>query len=663
MSQKPYVSSEKTLPEITIKSFFLGVILSMVLAAANTYLGLFAGMTVSASIPAAVISMSLLKLFKKHNILENNAVQTAASAGESLAAGVIFTFPALILMGYWTKFNYFETTLIALSGGILGVLFTVPLRKALIVDQELDFPEGLATAEVLKSAEGNKKDSFKTLLTSAAIGSVFKFLESGAKIWQGVLDKAALVKGKYFFYFGINLSPALMAVGYIVGLNIATVVFIGGCLSWFVAIPVYIYLTGNPNNLDAVSLGYSVWNSQIRFLGVGGMIVGGLWALFSIRHSLKKAIVQGLQAFSKQKQNQEEQQRTQKDLPMNKIFIGIAFMILPIFFIYYDQSQILSVAGIMAITMVITGFLFSAVAGYMSGLVGSSNNPVSGVTISTLLLSSLLLLGLFTLLDENDFSKGAALAIMIGAVVCCASAIASDNMQDLKAGYILGATPYKQQIMQIVGVISAAIVMAPVLTLLNTAYGFGPKTAQNPDALSAPQASLMQSVAEGVFGKGLPWTMIAMGALIGVIAILIDESLKKNGSKIKVPVLALSIGIYLPFELDSSLWVGGILAHLICKFQNRFMNHKNFQTAKTESDQSGLLFASGLITGEAIIGILLAIPVAVFGNSKVLALLDKPLIAEFGLVLFFGVVIYFYKLIKSEFQNQMLTTESKNQTN
>lgn len=649
MGQKPYISSDIKLPEITLKSVLLGIILSMVLAGANAYLGLFAGMTVSASIPAAVISMAILKMFPRHNILENNAVQTSASAGESLAAGVIFTFPALVLMGYWKDFNYIETTFIALCGGVLGVMFTVPLRQALIVNQGLPFPEGTATAEVLKSGnEGGS--SIKYLIISSIIGAFFKFFEAGAKLWNGVFDKATLLANKKaFVYFGINLSPALMAVGYIIGLNVSVLVFIGGAISWWIAIPAYVAYTGVPDNADAVSLGYKIWSTQIRYLGVGAMVVGGLWALISLKDSLKSAIQQGIDAFQKVK-DQNSVLRTEEDTPMNWIFIGIAFMILPIFMIYYGEIEIFSLSGFMTIFMIITGFLFSAVAGYMAGLVGSSNNPISGVTIATILTSAFMLL----LFLGTGSAKGPAAAIMIGAVVCCAAAIAGDNMQDLKAGHVLGATPKKQQIMQMIGVVAAAVVMAPVLTLLNTAYGFGPKTAEHPDSLTAPQATLMQSVAEGVFGGNLPWNMIATGAILGVVIILIDQYLKAKNSSFRMPVLAVAVGLYLPFELDSAIMLGGLIAWLIQRFQkmNKKTNEEDHNKSCDTSNRSGLLFASGLITGEALVGILLAVPVAMTGKSDVFALVKTPFPAEVGLVLLMIVCITLYKLVKKQFLSQ-----------
>ncbi|RME15895.1 MAG: oligopeptide transporter, OPT family [Bdellovibrio sp.] len=632
LNKEPHIPSHKNIPELTVKAIVLGAVLSVILSAANAYLGLYAGMTVSASIPAAVISMAFFRLFKGATILENNAVQTAASAGESLAAGVIFTLPALILMGYWQSFPFWQSTLIALCGGVLGVLFTIPLRKALIVRQKLKFPEGVATAEVLKVGS-DKSSSIGALASAAALGALFKLGSSGFHLWKGSWEKASLW-GKKFFYFGFDLSPALIAVGYIVGLPIASLVFLGGAVSWWIAIPLILFYQGVPEGSQAaIDIGYDIWNRQIRYLGVGAMVVGGLWALISIRKALWSAVREGFEAF-KAAVKEHEILRTDKDLPMKWVLVSIAFFVVPIFFIYISEIHSVEVVLFMTFMMILGGFLFSAVAGYMAGLVGSSNNPISGVTIATILTVSLLLL---VLLGRGSV-QGAAGAILIGAVVCCAAAIAGDNMQDLKSGHVLGATPWRQQVMQIIGVVAAALVVAPVLNLLNTAYGFGAKTVEHPHALSAPQASLMQSVAEGVFGGSLPWTMIFIGAVFGVLVILWDLYLEKKGSHFRAPVLAVAVGLYLPFELDATIFIGGLLAWLLNKAKAQ----------KEGEGGPGLLFASGLITGEALVGILIAIPVALSGRSDVLSLVDKPLGAWPGILALLLILGWMWKVVTKE---------------
>lgn len=607
---KPYIPAATILPETTVKAFILGALLSVILAAANAYLGLFAGMTVSACIPAAVISMVVLKMFRNNNILENNIVQTAASAGEALAAGAIFTFPALILLGHWTQFNYWETMLIALCGGVLGVLFTIPLRNALIVQQKLKFPEGIATAEVLKSGEEAGK-TIRYLITGALLGAGLKFAEGGLRLWNAVAETAGTISNKVYGYIGLNQSPALMAVGYIIGPWVSFLVFFGGVISWWIAIPIYFWYNGIPAGDSMTGIGAEVWGSQIRYLGVGSMVVGGLWALISLARPIVAAIQSGFAAI-RNRNNGISQIRTEKDMPMGQVMIAICAMIIPIFIIYLREIHDVPITLFMSVLMILAGFLFSAVAGYMAGLVGSSNNPISGVTIATILTSSLILLALM----GKDSASGPVAAIMIGAVTCCAAAIAGDNLQDLKAGYIVGATPRSQQIMLMVGVVAAAIALPAILNLLNTAYGIGAQSGRE-NFLAAPQASLMESVARGVFQGGLPWTMVYIGMAIGITLIIIDQIQKSRGSEYRVPVLAVAVGIYLPFDLSSAIMVGGLVAWAVSRYQkrNRANAKPNVEAAIGRSDRTGLLFASGLITGEALIGILLAVPIVIWERN------------------------------------------------
>ncbi len=625
------------LPQLTLKAILLGLILSMVLAGANAYLGLFAGMTVSASIPAAVISMAILKLFKESNILENNIVQTAASAGESLAAGVIFTLPALVILGYWNVFEYAWVSIIAGLGGLLGVLFTIPLRRSLIVEEQLIYPEGTATAEVLKVGESPSQGA-KYLAVAALLGAATKFAETGLRLWAGTAQGATYVGSSTIAYAGMNLSPALVSVGYIVGLNIAVLVFLGGAISWFLAIPIFstFYLESSPAlaaefavGLGATDLAFAIWTSQIRYLGVGAMLVGGIWALISMRGSLVSGITSGLKAELPITAGGYD--HTKHDTPMKFVLAGVAIFVLPIFALYHLIVGTVGVAFAMTLIMVVTGFLFSSVAAYMAGLVGSSNNPISGITIATILLTSLLLLWLM----GGDAVAGPAAAIMVGAVVCCAAAIAGDNLQDLKAGYIVGATPWRQQVMQAAGVIAAVLVMAPILNLLLQAYGIGAPTAEQPDALLAPQATLMASVAEGVFGAGLPWTMVAMGALIGIAIILLDEYLKATQANWRAPVLAVAVGIYLPLELATAILLGGLIAHY-----TRRRNEAN-DTDVVVGQRHGMLFASGLITGEALIGIGMAVPIVVSGDPDIINLgLELPTVIGLLVIATLGWALY-----------------------
>ncbi|MCK5173692.1 MAG: oligopeptide transporter, OPT family, partial [Planctomycetes bacterium] len=586
---------EGSLAEITVKAVVLGVLLSVILAAANAYLGLFAGMTVSASIPAAVVSMGVLRLFRRSNILENNIVQTAASAGESLAAGVIFTLPALVILGFWDDFDFLWVTVIAGFGGLLGVLFTIPLRRALIVESKLKFPEGIATAEVLKSGQRSDGAGIKYIAQAAIAGGLFKLGGGGLKIWLEAVEAAKGIGGT-IAYFGSNLSPALLSVGYIVGLNIAVLIFLGGVANWLVAIPICALLEewpslANGEPMAAVDWAHQIWSAKTRYIGVGGMLVGGLWTIIKLRTSLVDGIMSGLKAYRGGGEGAKVD-RTERDMPMKWVLILIIFSVVPLFLVYQAFVKDVTIAIPMAITMLITGFLFSAVAGYMAGLVGSSNNPISGVTIATVLVSALLLLVLMGKGAEN----GPAAAIIIGSVVCCAAAIAGDNMQDLKAGRIVGATPWKQQVMQMVGTLSAAIVIAPTLMLLHAAYGFKGQEGVGKDALAAVQANLMASVARGVFKGDMPWNFAFIGMGVAGLIIALDLLLEAKKSNFRTPVLAVAIGFYLPLELSVPIFFGGLVAWAV-KSVRRKMATRSEEVEG--SSRSGLLFASGLITGEA----------------------------------------------------------------
>jgi putative OPT family oligopeptide transporter len=636
----------RSLPEITVKAFILGVLLSMILAAANAYLGLFAGMTVSASIPAAVVSMGVLRLFRKSNILENNIVQTAASAGESLAAGVIFTLPALVILGYWDGFggkNFLWITIISAFGGLLGVLFTIPLRRSLIVEGKLQFPEGIATAEVLETGQEGGKGVW-TIAKAALVGGLFKLSAKGIGFWPEAIEGARGV-GRTIIYGGSNLSPALISVGYIVGLNIAILIFLGGVANWYIAIPICAAFSDAAADGNAVDRAYEIWSSQTRYIGVGAMLIGGLWTIFKMRGSLLSGIRSGLKAYRAMTHEQVQIERTEKDMPMKWVLVLIIGSIVPLFLVYQLFVMKVSISLPMAVVMLIAGFLFSAVAGYMAGLVGSSNNPISGITIATIVVSSLLLL----VLMGKGAEKGPAAAIIIGSVVCCAAAIAGDNMQDLKAGRLVGATPWKQQVMQIIGTLSGAIVIAPVLMLLHKAYGFKGQEGAASDALAAVQANLMASVSKGVFKGEMPWNFAFIGMAVAAAIIAMDLILQARKSSFRMPVLAVAIGIYLPLELATPIFAGGIIHWLVGGF------HKRRRTPIEQIEQSnrnGLLFASGLITGEALMGIFLAIPIVILKRLDINLPIIKHIFGKtmpfgdwLGVILLIGVAYWLYKTV------------------
>jgi putative OPT family oligopeptide transporter len=601
--------------QLTVRAILLSLVLTVLLAAANAYLGLFAGLTVATAIPAAVVSMGVLRMLGRSSILENNIVATGASAGSSIAAGTIFTIPALVIMGHWTHFEYWWVLAIAGLGGLLGVLFSVPLRRTLILDQKLQFPEGVATAEVLKVGQDPGR-GIKALSLAAGTAATFKLALSGFKLSPESFTVAKYFGERTIGFFGINLSPALLGVGFIVGFNIGTLMLSGGALSWWVFIPIYnnFMVDGNPElasmlaGLSAEDAAGLIWSRQVRYIGVGAMLIGGLWSLWSLRKSLLSGVKTGMAIKAGSAAGVPD---TERDLPMSAILAGIVLFVLPLFALYYVVVDSLGIAFTMAVIMVVAGFVFSSVSGYMAGLVGSSNNPVSGITISTILFASLLLLAIL----GKGSTVGPVAAIMIGAVICNAAAVAGDNLQDLKAGQLIGATPWRQQVMLGIGALASAAVMAPVLNLLLEAYGIGTPAREGVNALAAPQATLMASVASGIFGSGLPWNMVAIGAAVGAIVITLDEWLKRNNKSWRAPVLAVAVGIYLPLELSTPIFAGGLIAELATRWHLRRNPGGDPELLK----QTGLLFSAGLIAGEALIGVLIAIPIVYSGDANVLA--------------------------------------------
>lgn len=628
-------------PQLTARAIILSIVLAMVLVAANTYLGLFAGLTIATAIPAAVVSMAVLRALGGGHILENNIVQTGASAGSSISAGVIFTLPALVLLHYWDDFRYLWVLAIAGLGGLLGVLFSVPLRRSLIIEQQLAFPEGKAAAEVLKAGE-NPGPNIKLLGGASALGGLAKLLAaSGLRVMPDSAAYGSYI-GKGIAYLGTNLSPALLGVGYIIGLNVSIVIVAGGILSWNIAIPIYssLFLAGNPElsaqlvGANAETAAFAIWSSQIRYLGVGAMLIGGIWTLISLRHSLLSGVRSGLAAARAGADVIVAE--TERDLPMKAVLIGLVAFTIPLAALYQTIVHDFTVSLPMTLIMIVAGFLFSSVSAYMAGLVGSSNNPVSGITLGTILFASLVLT---VLLGSNAESLGPIAAIMIGAVVCCAAAIAGDNLQDLKCGYMVGATPWRQQVMLAIGALSCALIMAPLLNVLNEAYGIGPPTAAHPKSLLAPQATLIASVAKGLFGGELPWDLIWIGAAVGAALIVIDEILKKRGAAFRTPVLAAAVGIYLPLDLTVPIFIGGVLAHLV----ERAVPKTDDPDATERVHRGGVLFSAGLITGEALMGILLAIPIFITKDADVLALPEAWNFGEgVGLVIyaFIGWILY-----------------------
>jgi putative OPT family oligopeptide transporter len=607
-------TSASPAPQLTLKAILLSIILTVILASANAYVGLFAGLTVATAIPAAVISMAVLPLFGRSNILENNIVATGASAGTSISAGAIFTLPALILLHHWTTFDYWWTLAIVGLGGLLGVLFSVPLRRTLIIEQKLRFPEGVAAAAVLKVG-ANPGVGAKFLAVASVAGGLFKLVTSGLRWLPETFTVKGFIGARGIAFFGYSFSPALLGVGYIVGLNVAVLIAAGGFFSWWLAIPVYntFFFDHDPvllqklAGLDAEDAAFAIWRAQVRYIGVGCMLTGALWALWSLRNSLWSAVRSGLKVGARD----ADVPHTERDLPMGAVLICIALFVVPLFFLYYLVVGTVGVALAMAVIMIVAGFLFSSVSGYMAGLVGSSNNPVSGITICTILFASLVLMWMV----GGNSSIGAVAVVFIGAVVCNAAAVAGDNLQDLKAGQLVGATPWRQQVMLCIGVVASAAVMAPVMNVLLFAYGIGEPAHPGVKALPAPQANLVRSVAEGMFGGTLPIGMIAIGAAIGALIVILDLYLKRRGSRWSAPVLAVAVGIYLPLDVSTPILAGGIVAELVDRWHHKYRAGGDHELLK----QNGMLFAAGLITGEALVGIFIAMCIWISKNPNVLA--------------------------------------------
>lgn len=581
--------------EMTLRAVLLGILLSVLLGAANTYLGLYAGMTVSASIPAAVISMSILRgLIRRGSILENNMVQTIASAGESLAAGVIFTIPALIMIGVWEDFHYIETTCIALAGGILGIVFMIPLRRTLIVeDTSLRYPEGVACAEVLKAGQsGNSR--FSSILIGMLAGGLIKFASAGLGLFKGAIEACGRIGGR-IIYFGMDASPALIAVGYIVNLEVAVLIFAGGFIGWNIALPILSNtMAFDGSAIDAAS---TIWSTKIRYIGVGAMLVGGVSSIFSIRKGISTSLSKLFR--SRSSRTELHFNRTDRDLSLRFIFGMLLAALTLIVPVYHQFLNHWPLSIISTIIVIIAAFFFVAVSSFIVGLVGSSNNPVSGMTICAL-LGAAVLLALF----QFSGPVAAAATLGIAGVVCCAACAAGDMSQDLKTGYLVGATPRNQQIGEIIGIVSAAVILAPVLTLLHHAYGIGIK-------LKAPQAALFASLSQGFFGSGsIPHDMIAIGILGSIIVLAFDHSVLKRSNGFRLHIMPIAVGLYLPISLSTPILLGGLIR--FASESRRFASESS--TESTASDHRVLL-SSGLIAGESIAGILLAFLIYLGWNS------------------------------------------------
>ena len=610
---KPYIPADRVVPEFTVTSLLIGILLAIVFGAANAYLGLRVGMTISASIPAAVISMGIIRvILRRDSILENNLVQTIGSAGESVAAGAIFTLPALFL---WAKEGTIDSPsmitifLVALVGGLLGVAFMVPLRQALIVEEHgtLPFPEGTACAEVLLAGEeGGSKAG--TVFSGLGIAAAYKFIADGLKVFPSEIGYD--IKAYAGSSVGVQVLPALAGVGYICGPKISSYMLAGSTLSWFVLMPAIALFGADaqaifPGTDPIAQMAPSdLWGTYIKYIGAGAVATGGVISLIKSLPLIAKTFKQAMQSMKKK--SSASTLRTEQDIPMPFLLvmilvIGIAIWLVPAF----------PVNPIGALIVIVFGFFFATVSSRMVGLIGSSNNPVSGMAIATLLIATLLLKATGT-----TGVKGMTGAIAIGGIICVIAAIAGDCSQDLKTGFIVGATPKKQQIGEMIGVVVSAAAIGFVLQLLDNAWGYGS------EAIPAPQATMMKMLVEGIMSAELPWSLI----LIGVCVAIVMEILK-------VPVMPFAVGMYLPFSLNAGIMAGGLV--------RLFMDKRNVsEKEKKESVDHGILFTSGLIAGEGLMGVILAI-FAVAKLDKIIDLSKKFSIGEIGsLIVFILLLLY-----------------------
>lgn len=664
---QPIIPANVKLPEITLRVIIIGFFLTVILAAANAYLGLKVGTTVSASIPAAVISMGILRFFKNSNILENTMVQIMASVGEALTAGIAFILPALIILHVWDNFNYWQTVVTGLIGGGLGVLFTIPLRRALLKDKTLRYPEAVAIGNVLKASTTREKGDLRSLTVGGFIGAVIALFQTGFQIltdnFQYWIKTPSAVFG-----FGLGLSPALIAAGYIVGVNVALSLLVGVAIGWLAGVPFLSWFYGLPDVATANQMAMVIWKNYIRYIGVGTMLIGGLWTLFTLFKPVMNSMSASLTSLrSIRLGKKSEEPRTERDIPIHYVLFSALLILIPIFLLMawkiIPQGLDISasfryfISGFSALYILIGGFLFCSIMAYFAGLIGSTNSPVSGLLVCALLIICLIFMAFFstqTGVGRKELEMiGSIVAIGSMVIIGAALAISNDTMQDLKVGQIVGATPWKQQVMLILGVIVSAFVIPPILQLLYQAYGIGgvfPRPGMNPaQMLAAPQAGLMATVAKGAFSHQLAWGMIATGAVVAMLCVVIDEYLKKHHGT-RLPVLAVGLGIYLPLDSSVPVVIGGLLSYIIQRrlaqlYRRGKPNNENKINAHRHR---GLLLACGIVAGASLMGVMLAIPFALRQSSDALRIMPDaymPFAGVLSIFVTFVLCAWIYRVV------------------
>ena len=666
-AQNEFMQHELRLPELTVRGMLLGAVLTIIFTASNVYLGLKVGLTFSSAIPAAVISMAVLKMAKDANILENNMVQTQASAAGTLSA-IIFIIPGMLMIGYWQGFEFWQTLVVSACGGCLGVLFTIPLRRAMVVNSNLSYPEGVAAAEILKvgsSAEDGKTGAgIKEILSGSAVAGVIAFLTNGLQVLGGSLS-AWFHVGRGMTQLPLGYSTALVGAGYLIGIASGLAMLTGIAIAWAGFVPYFTMTEVLPDGMTMQKFAGAVYQQKVRLIGAGAMGVAAIWTLIT----LARPVIDGVkESIASARTTGEEKGLHRMDIDMSMKSIALVFTVtviglLAIFFMFVSPEQIppsqkliFSIVGVGV--SVLMGFFVAAACAYMAGLVGTSSSPISGIGILGIIVASLVMyalcasFGIFEMEGGEKFAT--ATAIFTTSIILAIACISNDNMQDLKTGWLVGATPWRQQVALLIGCVVGALVIAPVLNLLYEAYGFPgamPRPGMDPaQALSAPQAVLMTTIAQGIFSSKLAWEYIYIGIGVGVILVLIDLFLKRTTKNLCLPPLAVGMGIYLPPVIPTPLIVGAVLGYIL----NRHLRRTGGSNAEASGLRRGTLFASGLIVGESIVGVLLAgvivVSVSNGGGEAPLAMVGSDFAdtAEMlGLLVFLGILGLFSKVVLS----------------
>ena len=668
------------LPELTVRGMLLGALITIIFTASNVYLGLKVGLTFSSSIPAAVISMAILRMFKHSNILENNMVQTQASAAGTLSA-IIFILPGLLMLGYWQGFPFWETLLLCACGGSLGVLFTIPLRRAMVVHSDLPYPEGRAAAEILKVGSeirkeeaahhdvSKKETGMKDIVGGTIFAGFFSLCSNGFHIFSAELSHWVTI-GKSITQIPMGFSMALLGAGYLIGITSGIAILVGLLLAWVVFVPYLTSVLTPADGQSAAAFASAIWSQKVRFIGAGCIGIAAIWTLIRLAKPVLDGVKMSIQAI-RANDTEEKKALHHTDIDMSPKAVGLVFLaiLVGLFITFYSfvsgsglpMTVTLAYIVVGIIVAILMGFFVAAACGYMAGLIGTSASPISGIGILGIIISSLVVLAVGSSFDVFATVEGTkfatALAIFITSVIVSIAAISNDNLQDLKTGHIVGATPWKQQVALVLGSVIGAIAIAPVLNLLYQAYGFTgamPRAGMDEaQALAAPQATLMTTIAQGIFSASLDWEFILFGVGVGIVAIIVDLLLTKNTKALALPPLAVGMGIYLPPTLEVPLVIGSVMGYLVHVYLKKRAEQRSPEhvTEDVEAcNHRGVLFASGLIVGESLMGVIMALLIVISvtsgGSEAPLALVGKDFADTadiLGLLCFIVTIIVFVR--------------------